>query len=164
MEKLRFVFIGGGVVKREIDDMVARDRPPNILTLPYQPLDAIRFSLSAGDLHVVSIADEGVGVVHPCKVYGAMALGKPVLALAPPRSHAADIVRNHGCGWAVSHGDVDGLTAILRGILDRPPEELDSMGRAARNAVDTRFSHDRLLTSLCDVVESVLPVPAERRP
>ena len=161
---LRFVFIGGGVVKREIDEMVACERPPNVLALPYQPLDTIRYSLSAGDLHVVSIADEGVGVVHPCKVYGAMALGKPVLALAPPRSHAADIVRDHGCGWSVPHGDDDTLTAILRGILDTPREELEAMGRAARNAVDTRFSHDRLLGRLCDVVESSMRSVAEHRP
>jgi glycosyltransferase involved in cell wall biosynthesis len=160
---LRFVFIGGGMVKREIDDMLARDRPPNILTLPYQPLDSIRYSLSAGDVHVVSIADEGVGVVHPCKIYGAMALGKPILALAPPLSHAADIVRDHGCGWAVRHGDVNALTAILRGILDMPREQLEAMGRAARNAVNTRFSHDRLLAAVCDVVEGVAVVRMEHR-
>lgn len=160
---LRFVFIGGGMVKREIDEMVARERPPNMLTLPYQPLDLIRYSLSAGDVHVVSIADEGVGVVHPCKIYGAMALGKPILALAPPRSHAADIVRDHGCGWAVRHGDVDALTAILRGILDTPRERLEAMGRAARNAVTTRFSHDRLLGAVCDVVEGVAAGRTERR-
>jgi colanic acid biosynthesis glycosyl transferase WcaI len=160
---LRFVFIGGGMVKREIDEMVARDHPPNILTLPYQPLDSIRYSLSAGDVHVVSIADEGVGVVHPCKIYGAMALGKPILALAPPRSHAADIVRDHGCGWAVRHGDVEALTAILRGILDMPREQLEAMGRAARNAVNTRFSHDRLLGGVCDVVEGVAVGRMEHR-
>jgi len=163
LANLRFVFIGGGMVKREIDEMVVRDRPPNILTLPYQPLDSIRYSLSAGDVHVVSIADEGVGVVHPCKIYGAMALGKPILALAPPRSHAADIVRDHGCGWAVRHGDVEALTAILRGILDMPREQLDAMGRAARNAVNTRFSHDRLLGAVCDVVEGVAVGRMEHR-
>jgi colanic acid biosynthesis glycosyl transferase WcaI len=164
VDDLRFVFIGGGVVKREIDEMAARDRPPNILSLPYQPLETIRYSLSAGDLHVVSIANEGVGVVHPCKIYGAMALGKPVLALAPPQSHAAEIVREHGCGWAVPHGDVDALTAILRGILESPRENLEAMGRTARHAVDTRFSHDRLLGRLCDVIESSMRSVAEHRP
>ncbi len=160
---LRFVFIGGGMVKREIDEMVARERPPNMLTLPYQPLDSIRYSLSAGDVHVVSVADEGVGVVHPCKIYGAMALGKPIVALAPPRSHAADIVRDHRCGWAVRHGDVDALTAVLRGILDMPQERLEDMGRAARNAVDIHFSHDRLLGAVCDVIEGAADGCREHR-
>jgi glycosyltransferase involved in cell wall biosynthesis len=163
VEELRFVFIGGGVAKREIDEMVARDHPPNILTLPYQRLDAIRYSLSAGDLHVVSIADEAVGIVHPCKVYGAMALSRPVLALAPERSHATDLVRDYGCGWAVPHGDVDGLSRILRSILNMGPEELEAIGSAGRHAIESRFSRSRLLTTLCDVVESVLPGAAERR-
>jgi len=161
--QLLFVFIGGGVVKREIDDLVARERSPNIRVFPYQPLDAIRYSLSAGDVHVVSIADEGVGVVHPCKIYGAMALGKPVLALAQPRSYAADIIRDHKCGWAIAHGDVDALTAVLRGILDMPQTDLKAYGRAARKAVDTHFAHDRLLRSLCDVVEKTM-TPGEPSP
>ena len=160
---LRFVFIGGGVVKREIDEMVARDRPPNILTLPYQPLETIRYSLSAGDVHVISIADEGVGVVHPCKIYGAMALGKPVLALTPLQSHAADIVRDYGCGWSVQHGDVDTLMAVLRGILEMPRENLEAMGRAAINAVNTGFSHARLLGAVCDVIEGSMIDRTEHR-
>jgi hypothetical protein len=37
------------------------------------------------------------------------------------------------------------------------------MGRAARNAVNTRFSHDRLLAAVCDVVEGVAVVRMEHR-
>ncbi|MFM8954044.1 MAG: glycosyltransferase family 4 protein, partial [Planctomycetaceae bacterium] len=40
--RLVFMIIGGGVVKKQIDEMVAREHPPNIRTLPYQPLEEIR--------------------------------------------------------------------------------------------------------------------------
>ena len=41
-------------------------RPSNLATL--------RESLSAADVHVVSLGADMVGIIHPCKVYGAMAV------------------------------------------------------------------------------------------
>lgn len=152
MPGLAFVFVGGGVIKKEIDAMVERDRPPNVVSLPYQPIDAIRYSLSAADVHVVSIANEGVGVIHPCKIYGAMAVGRPVLALGPRESHAGDIVESERIGWTCEHGDVDGLVAILRKLVDTPREELEKMGRRAKDALLQRYSRTKSLGAVCDVI------------
>jgi len=157
-DRLTFAFIGGGVLKKGIDDMVARDRPANIVSLPYQPLERIRYSLSAADVHVVSIADEAVGVVHPCKVYGALAVGRPIIALAAPQSYAADIVAGHDVGWRVTHGDVDQLTSLLRSLPDLPPDRRAALGRAARTAATTEFSRCRLLDAVCDVIEAKSPI------
>jgi colanic acid biosynthesis glycosyl transferase WcaI len=151
--RLKFVFIGGGVVKKQIDEMVARDRPPNILTLPYQPLAEIKWSLSAADVHVVSIADEAIGVVHPCKVYGALAVGRPVIALAAAESYVADILAAHNVGWLVQHGDVDRLTELLRQLLGLAPDCLAAMGAAARTATSTAYSRAGLLARVCDMIE-----------
>lgn len=153
--RLKFVFIGGGVVKKEIDAMVAREAPPNILSLPYQPLADIRYSLSTADVHVVSIANEGVGIVHPCKVYGALAIGRPVIALAPAASYAADILAQHRVGWLIEHGQVDRLTALLRELLVTPKSDLAAMGQAAKEAVRSCYSRDRLLASVCDIIEGM---------
>ena len=153
--RLKFVFIGGGVVKKEIDAMVAREAPPNILSLPYQPLADIRYSLSAADVHVVSIANEGVGIVHPCKVYGALAIGRPVIALAPAASYAADILDQHRVGWLIEHGEVDRLVALLKELLTMPGTELAAMGQAAKAAVRECYSRDRLLGRVCDIVEGL---------
>ena len=153
--RLKFVFIGGGVVKKEIDAMVAREAPPNILSLPYQPLADIRYSLSAADVHVVSIANEGVGIVHPCKVYGALAIGRPVIALAPAASYAADILDQHRVGWLIEHGEVDRLVALLKELLTMPGTALATMGQAAKEAVRECYSRDRLLGRVCDIVEGL---------
>jgi colanic acid biosynthesis glycosyl transferase WcaI len=153
--RLKFVFVGGGVVKKEIDAMVAREAPPNILSLPYQPLADIRYSLSAADVHVVSIANEGVGIVHPCKVYGALAIGRPVIALAPAASYAADILDQHRVGWLIEHGEVDRLVVLLKELLTMPGTELATMGQTAKEAVRECYSRDRLLGRVCDIVEGL---------
>ena len=76
-----FLFIGGGNGKKQIDDFIEREHVENVRTLPYQPLDQIKYSLSAADVHLVAMGSEMVGIVHPCKVYGAMAVARPILLL-----------------------------------------------------------------------------------
>jgi hypothetical protein len=44
-----------------------------------------------------------------------------------------------------------------------PQERLEDMGRAARNAVDIHFSHDRLLGAVCDVIEGAADGCREHR-
>jgi glycosyltransferase involved in cell wall biosynthesis len=140
------------VLKPGIDEMVARESPANVVSLPYQPFAEIRYSLSAADVHVVSIANEGVGIVHPCKVYGALAIGRPVIALAPAASYAADILDQHRVGWLIEHGEVDRLTALLRELLAMPRADLAAMGQAAKEAVRDCYSRDRLLGGVCDII------------
>ncbi len=160
--ELTFVFIGGGVIKRRIDEMVARESPPNILTLPYQPLAEVRASLSSADIHVVSMANEGVGVVHPCKIYGAMAVGRPIIALAPRESYVADILAAHKLGWLVEHGDVSGLVDILRSILAMHRDDLSAMGEVARQAAQSEYARTLLLDSVCDIIEGRLTAGSPR--
>ncbi len=74
-----FMFIGGGVGKRDVEAAGL----PNVRSLPYQPLDALKYSLSAADLHVVTMGNGLVGISHPCKVYGAMAVARAVLLIGP---------------------------------------------------------------------------------
>jgi len=155
-DRLRFVFVGGGQRKPAIDAWIAREAPANVLSLPYQPFAEIRHSLSAADVHVVSLADEAVGIVHPCKIYGALALSRPVIVLSPTESYAADILRDREVGWLVRHGDVDALVDLLRRLLDAPPD-LAAMGRSARALAEGAYARPRFVGAVCDVLEGTAP-------
>ena len=146
---LLFMFVGGGSAKKEVDAA----RSENIRSLPYQPLAELGFSLSAADVHLVSVGERMAGVVHPCKVYGAMAVGRPIILLGPERCHVGDILARHRVGWRVSHGDVDAAVALLRSLPGATRSELASMGRRARAAIREHFSKERLCTEFCDVLE-----------
>jgi glycosyltransferase involved in cell wall biosynthesis len=148
-----FMFIGGGVGKKEVEATIAEHKPRNIVSLPYQPLSEIKYSLSAADVHLVTVGDTVVGVVHPCKVYGAMAVARPILLLGPDPCHVSDIVDEHRVGWHVKHGDVDGAVRTIREIARTPREQLDAMGRRARRLVESTFGKRELLGRFCDVVE-----------
>lgn len=156
---LKLLCIGGGSGKKEVEKLIAAGAS-NISSLPYQPFKQLRYSLSAADVHVVSMGNDMVGIVHPCKVYGAMAVARPMLLLGPEQCHISDLIARHGLGWRIDHGDVAGAEAVLRQMLATPPEELRAMGLRAARLIADHMSKAQLLGAFCDVLQRGLPPPA----
>ena len=156
-----FMFIGGGVGKREVTEANLR----NVISLPYQPLDRLRFSLSAADIHVVTLGNAAVGVVHPCKVYGAMAVSRAILFVGPSPSHISDLIESGRVGWSVRHGDVDGVIRALEHVAT-DAEATRMAGARGYAIISERLSKRALCGAFCDVVEGrgaeYPPAAAER--
>ena len=139
---------------------------PAIVSLPYQPLNMIRYSLSAADLHIVSLGDNMSGIVHPCKIYGALSIGRPVLALGPKESYLRDILQSDQSskpkssppssqsetGWSVEHGDVDSAVAALKDAADQTQNERAAMGQRAREIATEKFSREKLVQEFLLVI------------
>jgi hypothetical protein len=147
--RLFFLFIGGGVGKREVEQCGL----PNVRSLPYQPLETLRYSLSAADVHLVTMGDEVVGIVHPSKIYGAMAVARPVLFLGPADSHVGDLLARADFGWSIRHGDVAGAERLLRDLLALTPAELETRGARGQALIQAELSRDRLCGQFCDLLE-----------
>jgi hypothetical protein len=162
--RLVFLFVGGGTGMTEIK---ARNRP-NVRCLPYEPLARMRYSLSAGDVQVVSLGDEMAGIVHPCKVYGAMGIARPILFLGPPDSHVSEMMAQADFGWQVRHGDVRGAVAALKEILALDADALQRKGSRARELIQRNRTRRISCGRVCDAIEgrarpvAVPAVPKER--
>ncbi len=150
--RLVFMFIGGGVGKREVESAGL----PNIRSLPYQPQSDLQYSLAAADVHLVTVGDFIPGIVHPSKVYGAMAVARPILLIGPDENHVADILNEHDIGWHVRHGDVEGTERVLREIADSEPAVLAEKGRRAREVIVAMGGKAAACGRLCDVLEKGL--------
>lgn len=151
--RLLFLLVGDGGQRAAIEQTIRNDRLDNVKLLPYQQLGELRFSLSAADVHLVSMGATMVGVVHPSKIYGAMAAGRPILYLGPRSSHIGEIVDRLDIGWHVDHGDVAGALKVLREVASSPAEALEVRGRRALHALDGELSQRRLVASFCDLLE-----------
>ncbi|CAN5590249.1 glycosyltransferase family 4 protein [soil metagenome] len=153
---VRFLFVGGGIGKKDVEQYIRDENLTNCISLPYQPLEELRFSLSAADIHVVSLGEKMVGIIHPCKVYGAMAVAKPVLFFGPKPSHISDLLDQHNCGRHVAHGDDSKAIAAINFLRQLPRSDLDSMGRDAQRVLGETLSQELLCGRLCDGLELVL--------
>lgn len=150
--RICFGFVGGGRGKAKVEAFVREQRLANCLLLPYQPLETVGASLSAGTIHVASMGADMVGLVHPSKCYGAMALGRPLLLLGPRDSHFGRLVRETGMGWQVEHGDVAGLLQVLRSALD-DPGTVRHRGEISRQVLRERFAREVVLERFCGSLE-----------
>jgi colanic acid biosynthesis glycosyl transferase WcaI len=150
-----FAFVGGGAGKKEVDAAIAGGLR-NAISLPYQPMSELRNSLTAADVHVVSLGDAMVGVIHPCKIYGAMAAGRPIFFLGPRPSHISDILDVYPIGISISHGDVAGAVAALRQLGAMSREQLEAMGQSAREVLVQSLSQERLRSQFCDALQNLL--------
>ncbi len=153
---LRFAFVGGGHGKRQVERYVRDHELTRVLSLPYQPLADLRHSLTAADVHVVALGDGMVGIIHPCKIYGAMSAGRPVLFLGPRPSHVSDLLDAHHLGFQVSHGDVDGMVAAIAAFRGMPVGDRRVMGDAARRLMQHSMSQRQLCGQFCEAVELAL--------
>ena len=150
-DRIRFVFIGGGAGKAAVEEQIARGGR-NIVSLPFLPLETVGESLPAADVHVVTMGNEVVGIVHPCKIYGAMAVGRPVLFFGPAQSHGGDLLRSGGIGWRIDQGDVDAAVGAIRQAASTAAEDLRVMGQRASMVISDSLSRASLCGEFCDMV------------
>ena len=141
--------VGGGITKGEVDDASS----PNIVSIPYQQQSELMYSLAAADVHVVSVGDRRAGIVHPSKVYAAMAAGRPILLLGPPENHVADILASHDIGWHIAHGDVDAAERLLRDLVASDRSEVERKGRVASAVMAASGGQEAARSRVCDVIE-----------
>jgi len=155
-DDMRFLFVGGGVAKKGVEAFIRDHRLVNAISLPYQPLEQLRYSLTAADVHIVTLGQEMVGIVHPCKIYGAMTAGRPILFFGPSPSHISDLLDKYGFGWHVNHDDIAGAIATIDRIRHIPSAQLHSLGDTAQRLVVRQLSQTVLTQRFCDAMESSL--------
>jgi glycosyltransferase involved in cell wall biosynthesis len=136
--QLCFCFVGEGAWKHKLMETAKAESWQHVVFLPYQPKTLLQSSLSAADVHLVSLRAEMEGLSIPSKMYGVLAAGRPVIFIGPSRSEAALVVREADCGYVVAPGDIQGAVgALLAGYHNRLL--LEKQGGAARRYFDTRF-------------------------
>ncbi len=129
-DRIRFLFVGSGRRLDEIRAFVDEHRLTNFLHLPYQPREQLGDSLAAGDVHLVTMRPRMQGTAVPCKTYGIMAAGRPILFVGPADADTAVQVREGDMGYVLDVADADELIRTIRKLAD-DPELVQHLGRRA---------------------------------
>jgi colanic acid biosynthesis glycosyl transferase WcaI len=148
-EGVGLVFVGDGAARARVE--AAAQGCAAVRFLPFRPAQEIPYVLAAGDLHVITVRKELEGVVVPSKLYGILAAGRPVLAVTPPGSDVARIIRRAGCGVVADPDDPAAVAAAVAGLV-HDPARLAEMGRRAREAAQ-QYERSRQLELFAQVIE-----------
>jgi len=147
-----FVFVGDGAQRREIEESASGCKA--VRFLPFRPADEIPHVLAAGDLHVVTIRRGLEGVVVPSKLYGILASGRPVLALASEESDVARVIRRTGCGVVADPDNPAAVLGVIRELAS-DPARLAAMSQRALE-IAPQFAMHKELELLTRVVDETL--------
>ena len=127
------MIVGRGPRLASVRAATERRKLQNIRFAPLQSRERLGLTLSLPDVHLCILRPRFEGLVHPSKLYGIMAAGRPTLVVGDPGGEAARIVTSCSAGLCMREGDADGLaSAILR--LRDSRELRDAMGLSAREA------------------------------
>jgi glycosyltransferase involved in cell wall biosynthesis len=130
-EGVGLVFVGDGAQRSQIEAAAAGSG--NIRFLDFFPASKIPSVLAAADAHVITIKRGLEGVVVPSKMYGILAAGKPIIAVAPKETDAVSLGLQGGFAVAA---DPDRPAEVVTAVrtLASDANKLKTMGEAARAA------------------------------
>lgn len=140
-----FLFVGDGPRRSEIERYLSENQIRNAAYLDYFPREKLRYSLSLGDLHLVTLRDEMGGVAAPGKIYGILAVARPTLFVGPVESEPAHVIEKHSVGTVIDPGrDAEPVVTMVDTIREYAdnPEETGSIGDRARQVFLDHYERD----------------------
>ena len=147
-----FVFIGGGVRKKDVTEFKINHNLDNIVQLPFQPRENIHNSLGSSDIQVVILGNGQVGYTHPNKVYGAMYIGKPILYIGPKESHVADLINDLDGNISVQHGESQILANKIEALFSKSWDEINKIGHNNLTYANENFHPEVLKQKMLDAI------------
>lgn len=157
-DPIQFVFIGEGAKRVFCLQQVEALGLRNCLFLPYQPKQALTYSLTACDLSLISLCEGVEGLVAPSKFYGSLAAGRPIAAICEPHSYLRSLLFEGQCGQAFNNGDGSGLAAFIR-QLAKDPSLVIEMGNRGRHYLLNNFTPEKCSDQYFKVVSDCMAAP-----
>ena len=149
-EGIGLVFVGEGAERDRLQD-VAKNLP-NVRFLSFFPGSKISSVLASADAHLITVKRGLEGVVVPSKMYGILAAGKPIIAVAPQECDVVSIGEVKGFSVAADPDDPVAFATAVRQIA-RDPQKLEQMSVAAFAAA-SEFERSAELCKLVSILET----------
>ena len=149
------LFVGEGQGSDRLKAWALQARMDHVRFVGYQAHEQLRSSLSAADIHLVTLRADMEGLSVPSKLYGIMAVGRPVVFIGPKGSEVAAVVEEAGCGLVL--GPAESAKAALA-ILDlaRDHERRELLGAAGRQYFESSLDKKFAIRRFQAVLEAVV--------
>lgn len=150
------LFVGEGQGKARLEEWICQEGLENVRFMSYQAKEHLRYSLSAGDIHLVTLRADMEGLSVPSKIYGILAVGRPVIFIGPEGSEVTQLLREAGCGevFAPDEGDRAAETVVA---LARDRERREQMGAAGRRYFEAHLDKRIAVQKFKAVLEGLSP-------
>jgi colanic acid biosynthesis glycosyl transferase WcaI len=156
LDDLVILVIGSGARHNELVTLAELLEVDHVHFLYYQSRGVLPQSLSAADVHVVGLAPGLAGYVVPSRLYGILAVARPVIVAADADSETAQVVERIGCGIVVPPGRPELLARVIRDAHDGK-YDLVEMGRRGREWVEREADRSVAVCRYRDLLGELAP-------
>jgi colanic acid biosynthesis glycosyl transferase WcaI len=156
LDDLAILVIGSGARHNELVSLAELLEVDQVHFLYYQSRGVLPQSLSAADVHVVGLAPGLAGYVVPSRLYGILAVARPVIVAADADSETAQVVQRIGCGIVVPPGRPELLARAIRDAHDGR-YDLVEMGLQGREWVEREADRSVAVRRYRDLLGELAP-------
>lgn len=93
------------------------------------------------------------GIVHPSKIYGILALGRPFLYIGPRESHVTDLLNNGAIGYSFLPGEVSQVVKAIQQAKSLSAGEREAI-RQQNTKVAASLSKETQMPRILDIFSS----------
>ena len=140
-DEVSFAFIGAGSILNKLVKYKEDNNINNVIFIPYQDKEKLIYSLNCADVHFCVNAKGIKGVSVPSKLYGIMAVAKPVLGIMENGSEGMLVVNDAKCGIVCEPADYISIENNIRFMIDNAnSDKLLNMGQNGRQYLEKHLS------------------------
>ncbi len=131
LPEVKFVMIGDGLEKANLETMARDKHLSNVVFLPRQPVTQMPHFYAWADALLVHLIDAPLfEITLPSKVQSSLASGRPILIAV--KGDAADLVTAAEAGLAIQPSDPEALAEAVRKLYSLTPQAREQMGKNGR--------------------------------
>jgi colanic acid biosynthesis glycosyl transferase WcaI len=160
-DDIRFLLIGAGKQRPDLEAAVRGHRLTNVMFRPYQPREILAQSLTAPDCHIVSLKPVLEGLIVPSKLYSSIAAGRPVIFLGADDGEVGRLMKaGPAFGIRVDPDDVDGLVRAIE-MLSADRSRSAALGLVGRRIFEERFDQPIAVAKWRALIAETAAQPAQ---
>jgi len=148
-DSIGLIFVGDGAQRSRLETAAANI--PNVRFLPFFPANKVSSVLAAADAHIITVKRGLEGVVVPSKMYGILAAGKPIVAVAPRECDVVSLGEEAGFSISADPDDPAKFAQLVR-QLSQNPGQLKEMAKAGLAAAP-KYERTAELRKLVKILE-----------
>lgn len=149
-ESIHFLCAGSGRRRQGAEHLAQQLGLRNVTWIDPVPLEDLDDLLAGCHAALISQREGLTGIAVPCKLYGILAAGRPVLAAVPADCETALVVREEKCGEVLPPHNPKALADCIR-RRSRDPAGSAEMGQRSRLAYEQKYTLDRAVERFREV-------------
>ncbi len=153
-KNIEFVFIGHGPGSKLVEKYI-EENGKNVSLYPLQPEEVFRYSISCGDIGIVSQEKKLSHLFMPSKTYDLMATGTGVIGISNGDDDLSSLIEKKEIGFCITNNRAEELADKIKELYQNP-DKVELLGNTARKVIEEEYSEEMLKKKYREVLKEVM--------